>query len=189
MYNDDNAQQLTESFNRQYAATDDEFAPEIFRLKEQNNLAGYLDYADNMSLLFVIIFVFAMSVVLWNTGLLGGLRRYKEFGIRLALGEAKGHVYRTLIMEAIVIGIIGSVVGTIIGLAATWYMQTYGIDIGGMLSDASMMMPTVIKARLTPDLLYIGFIPGLFAMVFGNMLSGRAIYKRETANLFKELEV
>ncbi|NLO52107.1 MAG: ABC transporter permease [Bacteroidales bacterium] len=189
VYNDDKAQQLTESFNRQYAATDDEFAPEMFRLKEQNNLAGYLDYADNMSLLFVIIFVFAMSVVLWNTGLLGGLRRYKEFGIRLALGEAKGHVYRTLIMEAIVIGIIGSVVGTIIGLAATWYMQTYGIDIGGMLSDASMMMPTVIKARLTPDLLYIGFIPGLFAMVFGNMLSGRAIYKRETANLFKELEV
>ncbi|NCA87217.1 MAG: FtsX-like permease family protein, partial [Clostridia bacterium] len=91
--------------------------------------------------------------------------------------------------EAIVIGIIGSAAGTIIGLAATWYMQTYGIDIGGMLSDASMMMPTVIKARLTPDLLYIGFIPGLFAMVFGNMLSGRAIYKRETANLFKELEV
>lgn len=189
VYNDEKAQQLTENFNQQYAAIDDEFAPEMFRLKEQNNLAGYLDYADNMSLLFVIIFVFAMSVVLWNTGLLGGLRRYKEFGIRLALGEAKGHVYRTLLYEAIVIGIIGSMAGTIIGLAATWYMQTYGIDIGGMLSDASMMMPTVIKARLTPDLLYIGFIPGLFAMAFGNMLSGRAIYKRETANLFKELEV
>ena len=189
VYDDEKARQLTENFNQQYAATDDEFAPEMFRLKEQNNLAGYLDYADNMSLLFVIIFVFAMSVVLWNTGLLGGLRRYKEFGIRLALGEAKGHVYRTLLYEAIVIGIIGSVAGTIIGLAATWYMQTYGINIGGMLSDASMMMPTVIKARLTPDLLYIGFIPGLFAMVFGNMLSGRAIYKRETANLFKELEV
>lgn len=189
VYDDEKAQQLTENFNQQYAAIDDEFAPEMFRLKEQNNLAGYLDYADNMSLLFVIIFVFAMSVVLWNTGLLGGLRRYKEFGIRLALGEAKGHVYRTLLYEAIVIGIIGSMAGTIIGLAATWYMQTYGIDIGGMLSDASMMMPTVIKARLTPDLLYIGFIPGLFAMAFGNMLSGRAIYKRETANLFKELEV
>jgi putative ABC transport system permease protein len=189
VYDDEKAQELTEDFNRNYTATDDEFAPEMFRLKEQNNLAGYLDYADNMSLLFVIIFVFAMSVVLWNTGLLGGLRRYKEFGIRLALGEEKGHVYRTLIYEAVAIGIIGSVAGTIIGLAATWYMQTYGIDIGDMLNDASMMMPTVIKARLTPDLLYIGFIPGLFAMVFGNMLSGRAIYKRETANLFKELEV
>ncbi|NCA83937.1 MAG: hypothetical protein EOM83_00005, partial [Clostridia bacterium] len=62
VYNDEKARQLTENFNRQYAATDDEFAPEMFRLKEQNNLAGYLDYADNMSLLFVIIFVFAMSV-------------------------------------------------------------------------------------------------------------------------------
>mgnify|MGYP003672062703 FL=1 len=52
-----------------------------------------------------------------------------------------------------------------------------------------MMMPTVMRAKVTPNLYFIGFIPGVFAMVFGNMLSGIGIYKRETASLFKELEV
>lgn len=30
-----------------------------------------------------LLLIIAMSVVLWNTGLLGGLRRYSEFGVRL----------------------------------------------------------------------------------------------------------
>ena len=52
-----------------------------------------------------------------------------------------------------------------------------------------MIMPSVIRSKVTPSLFYIGFIPGLFAMVFGTALSGIGIYKRQTATLFKELEV
>jgi len=91
--------------------------------------------------------------------------------------------------EAVLVGILGSVVGTAIGLAGVFYLQVYGIDISGMLENATMMMPSVIRAKFTANLLYIGFIPGLIAMVLGNMLSGIGIYKRETATLFKELEV
>ncbi|HBY69073.1 MAG TPA: hypothetical protein DEG69_15795, partial [Flavobacteriaceae bacterium] len=135
------------------------------------------------------IFVLAMSIVLWNTGLLGGLRRYQEFGIRLALGESKGKIYRSRVLEAVLIGIIGSVLGTIIGIAITYYLQVVGIDISGYLNNSSMIMPTVLRSKITPSLFYIGFIPGVVAMVFGTMLAGIGIYKRETANLFNELEV
>jgi len=189
VYFDEKAKLVTETFNEQYAQTEDEFAPVMQRLKEQDNLAGYLDYVDVFSSLFVIIFVVVMSIVLWNTGLLGGLRRYQEFGIRLALGEAKSHIYRSLLSEAVLIGVLGSITGTLIGLAGTWYLQVHGIDISGLLSNSTMIMPSVIRARFTPELLYLGFIPGLIAMVLGNMLSGVGIYKRETARLFKELEV
>jgi len=41
---------------------------------------------------------------------------------------------------------------------------------------------------LTPPAFYIGFIPGLFSTVLGTMLSGIGIYRRQTAQLFKELE-
>jgi len=180
---------IAENFNAKYANSDDEFAPTMYTLKEQNNLGEYLDYTNSISSVFVFIFVIAMSVVLWNTGLLGGLRRYKEFGIRLALGEAKGTIYRRLIMEAVLIGAVGSAIGTVIGLAGAYYLQVYGIDISKYLENSSMLMPSVIRAKVTPELFYLGFIPGLLAMVFGNMLSGIGIYKRETASLFKELEV
>lgn len=189
VYLDEKAQKISQEFNAKYAGTTDEFAPEMYALKAQNDLGDYLDYVDVYSTIFVTIFVLAMSVVLWNTGLIGGLRRYQEFGIRLALGESKGHIYSSLVYEAILIGIIGSVVGTTIGLGFSYYMQVVGIDISGMLKNSTMLMPTVLRSKITPELFYIGFIPGLFAMVLGNLLSGIGIYKRETARLFKDLEV
>ena len=189
VYDDDKAHKISNTFNLKYANSTDEYAPVMQPLKAQNNLAGYLDYVDVFSVLFVGIFVFAMSIVLWNTGLLGGLRRYQEFGIRLALGESKGHIYRSLFYEAVLIGIIGSVIGSAIGVGATYYLQVVGIDIGEYLSNSTMMMPSIIRAKVTPSLFYIGFIPGLFAMVLGTLLSGIGIYKRETATLFKEMEV
>jgi putative ABC transport system permease protein len=189
VYDDDQAERMAQTFNAAYAHDQDEFAPIMQTLKQQNNLAGLIDYAESTSGLFVALFVLAMSVVLWNTGLLGGLRRYQEFGIRLALGESKGQIYGSLLLEAVLIGTIGSVLGTVVGLAGTFYLQTYGIDIGRYLDNATMMMPSVIRARVSPDLFVIGFIPGLFAMVLGNMLSGLAIYRRQTATLIKELEV
>lgn len=181
--------EMRDAFNAKYTADTDEFAPIMKTLGEQNTMGTYLALVDSVTGMFVFIFILIMSIVLWNTGLIGGLRRYQEFGIRLALGEQKGHIYKTMIYEALLIGVIGSVVGTALGITVTLLMQTYGIDISGMLKDATMMMPSVLKSKFTPQLLYIGFIPGVIAMVIGNMLAGIGIYKRETATLFKELEV
>jgi len=189
VYDQNETDKIAMSFNNTYKLNTDEFSPEMLTLREQNNLASLLDYADVMSAMFIFIFVLAMSIVLWNTGLLGGLRRYQEFGIRLALGEAKANIYWSMVLEAVLIGVIGSIVGTIIGLGFTYYMQVVGIDISSYLDNSSMIMPSILRAKVTPNLFYIGFIPGVLAMVFGTMLAGIGIYKRETANLFKELEV
>ena len=188
-YDQDKATALMKKFNASYEGDPDPYAPTMMTIREQEGMAELLDYSNLMGGIFVFIFVLAMSVVLWNTGLLGGLRRYKEFGIRLALGEEKSHIYKTLIYEALLIGVIGSVLGTIMGLGITYYIYVVGIDISGMMENASMMFPSVIRTAITPESFYIGFIPGLFSMVLGNALSGIGIYKRQTATLFKELEV
>lgn len=189
IYADKRAKTITDSFNAKYTNSPDEYAPIMMRLKDQNGMGTYLDLVNYFSGMFVFIFIIIMSIVLWNTGLIAGLRRYQEFGIRLALGEEKGHIYRTLLLEALLVGAIGSIVGSILGITATLLMQVYGIDISGMIDGGTMIMPTVMRAKFSYNLLYIGFIPGLLAMVLGNMLSGIAIYKRQTATLFKELEV
>ena len=135
-----------------------------------------------------LIFIIAMSLVLWNAGLLGGLRRYGEVGLRLAMGEEKGHVYRTMIYESVMIGIAGTVIGTSVGLFLAWLVQQYGINIAGLMKGASIMMPTEIRARITPVDYYIGFIPGVVSTLIGTLLSGIGIFRRQTAKLFKELE-
>jgi putative ABC transport system permease protein len=188
-YNDLKALSVKEKFNAQYSSVTDEFSPMMLRLVDQNDMGQYLMMSENVGSIMIIIFVLAMSVVLWNTGLLGGLRRYSEYGIRLALGEEKKHIYSTTILEAVLIGIIGSLVGTALGLGGAWYLQTYGLNLGSVTQNMGMMIPSVLRAKITPGLFYIGFFPGVIATVLGNALAGLAIYKRKTSRLFKELEV
>lgn len=190
-YDDKKAAAFAAEFNTKYESDPDEFAPTMLALREQNDLATILDYVDIIGGIFVGIFVFAMSIVLWNTGLLGGLRRYKEFGIRLALGESKGHIYKTQLYESILIGLVGSVLGTVLGLGLAYYLQEVGLDFSELTKNASggMMLPSVYKANIQSNAFYLGFIPGLFSMVLGTALSGIGIFKRNTAQLFKELEV
>jgi len=175
-------------FNSKFSDPDDEFSPVMAMLTEQSDLASYLEMVDAMSFIMVFVFVLAMSIVLWNTGLIGGLRRYGAVGIRLAIGEEKGHIYRSMIYESILIGILGSAFGTIIGLGFSYWIQEVGIDISGMTQGATMMMPASFHAKIVPQAYFIGFIPGLIASSVGTMLSGIGIYKRNTAVLFKELE-
>ena len=120
--------------------------------------------------------------------MLGGLRRYGEMGLRLAIGEYKGNVYRSLIYESVIIGFIGSVIGTIIGLGAAFYLQEVGLDFSDLMQNATIMWTAVYRAQITPAAYYVGFIPGVISTVIGTMLSGIGIYRRKTAQLFKELE-
>ncbi|MFA5817606.1 MAG: FtsX-like permease family protein, partial [Bacteroidales bacterium] len=166
----------------------DPYSPVMVSLRDQNGLSSMVDYMDLVSAIVISIFVMAMSLVLWNAGLLGGLRRYGEVGVRLAMGESKGHVYRSLISESILIGLVGSLIGSAIGLSLSFWIQKHGIDVSGLLQNASMMLPAVFRTEITLPAFYVGFVPGLFATVIGTSLAGIGIYKRKTAQLFKELE-
>lgn len=182
------AQNLSGSFNQKQTKTQDKFSLLMLPLSDMNGMQFFVAYAQQMQYLIVLVFVMAMSLVLWNAGLLGGLRRYGEFGLRLAIGENKHELYRSLMGEAVMIGLLGSIIGVAFGLLFSWLMQKYGLDIGDMLKDSTIMMPTVMRARITSTTYYIGFLPGILSTLIGAMLSGIGIYKRQTASLFKELE-
>jgi putative ABC transport system permease protein len=68
-------------------------------------------------------------------------------------------------------------------------MQQKGLDFSGAMQNATMLLPGIFRSRITPEAWYIGFIPGIIATVLGTMLSGIGIYKRQTARLFKELQL
>jgi putative ABC transport system permease protein len=163
----------------------------MMALRDVNQMGTLVDYMSAASGLIVGVFLVISMIVLWNMGLMNGLRRYGEIGMRLAMGESKGQVYRSMIMESIVIGFIGTIIGTAMGLGLTYYMQEVGLDYSDAmesLGSTEIIMSNVFYAQVTPELYYIGFMPGVLATVLGTMLAGRAIYKREMAQLFKELE-
>jgi putative ABC transport system permease protein len=188
VFRKERAEETARSFNALYSGEEDDFAPTMIILTDQSGLGAYLNLLGSVQSIIILIFLLPMSLVLWNAGLLGSLRRYGEMGVRLAIGEDKGHVYRTLLVESLMVGVLGTVTGTALGLALSYYIQAKGIDITALVKNASILMPSVIYAKVTPVSYFIGFIPGLAATFIGTAISGREIYKRQTAHLFKELE-
>jgi putative ABC transport system permease protein len=188
IYQDQIAKTIVAAFNAQFIAMKNDFTPIMLTLKEQNGLGEYLDTVDTWMFILLAIFVGTMSIVLWNTGLMSGIRRYGEIGVRLAIGESKGHVYWTLMYEAVLVGMIGSVLGTTIGLGISYYFQEVGLDFSAIFKGATMVISSIIRAQVTPDVFFIGFIPGLLATTVGAMMAGIGIFRRQTSQLFKELE-
>lgn len=187
-YDGEEAERIKAAFNAKHASDTGEFTPVMLQLTEQNFMYQTIALLDSIMVIMLALLIIALSIVLWNTGVLGGIRRYNEFGIRLAMGEEKKHIYRTLLGESLLIGVIGSTIGTALGIALTLYLQENGFDYSAAMENVNMMIDPVIRSRFTPSLYYIGFIPGVISMLIGTALAGIAIYKRNTAMLFKELD-
>lgn len=188
LYDHEKAREIAYRFNTKYSDPEDEFSPVMGTLLDQSGMEDYMNMVDQFGSVIIIIFIAVMSMVLWNAGLMGNLRRYGEIGVRLAIGEDKGHLYRTLITESLIIGFIGSVLGTILGLAFSYYLQAKGINIAFMMKNSTMMMSDTFRADVDVMSYFIGFIPGLAATFLGSLVSGLGIYKRKTSQLMKELE-
>jgi len=184
----DEAERAAAAFNLTHGGDAGEFAPQMVSLHEQSGLAQMLDWATQVYSLMLVCFILVMSIVLWNAGLMSSLRRYGEFGIRLALGEDHGRLYRSLIAEGVIVGFLGSVVGTALGLGVSYYLQYKGFNLGSMLKNASIIVTDVLRARVTAESYVIGFVPGLAATFLGKAVSGIGIYKRQTSRLAKEFE-
>lgn len=187
-YDNSRAVALADEFNASNSKKDDKFSLAMSPMSGVGGMDFMIAYSENAQSIIILIFVFAMSIVLWNAGLVGGLRRYGEFGLRLAIGESKGEIYRSLVGEALLVGVVGSIIGVTVGLILSWLMQKYGIDTRGMMQNSNMMMLAVFRSQINFTTYYIGFIPGILSTVIGALLAGIGIYKRQTANLFKELE-
>jgi len=179
---------MAAEFNARHGDPDDELSLHMSHLRSDEGLATLLDLAGVVTGALIGLFVAVMSIVLWNAGLMGSLRRYGEFGVRLAVGEKYGHIYGSLLMEAIAIGLLGSLLGTALGLGISHYLQVHGLSIAPFLKNASLLISDVLRARVTPGSYLIGFVPGLMATILGAAISGMGIYRRQTSQLAKEFE-
>ena len=109
----------------------------MIALRDASQLASMVDFSNVAMGVMAGIFLVIVTIVLWNMGLMNGLRRYGEFGLRLAIGESKSQVYRSMIIEALLIGFVGTLLGTILGVSLTYYVQENGIDYSEAINQMS----------------------------------------------------
>ncbi len=182
------AARISKDFNARYSDPEDEFSPQMLSMLEQGNI-GYLMQVFGLGMLWMSLgFIFVLGIVLWNSGLISGIRRYGEFGLRLAIGESKRQVYFSLLVEALFTGVVGSLLGVLLGTAVSLYFNRYGMDMSLYNQSGNVLTENMLYAKLNPITLLWSFIPGVLSTLVGAALAGAAIFKRQTSQLFKELE-
>lgn len=86
---------------------------------------------------FGLIALLAASFGIVNTLLMSVQERTREIGLMKALGMSSGKVFGLFSMEAVVIGILGSVIGVVLGLGAGLIGNAWLTGEGGPLSEVA----------------------------------------------------
>ncbi|UCD11902.1 MAG: ABC transporter permease [Nitrospinaceae bacterium] len=168
-----------------WAGDDD---PMVLSILDQRNFSSLVRTFETVKKIVVGIFLFLMTLVLWNAGLLNGIHRYGEMGLRLALGETHRALVFRLGVEAFMIGVLGSLAGCLIGGVIVYYLQEVGINMGDAFAKTGLMLSDVVRGRLSLQGFIMGIVPGMTASVLGSLIASLAVFKRSEATLFRELE-
>ncbi len=188
-YLPERAAALAKHYNLEHHSGETPFGPRMLTLEEQNDLESLLKTVEATGAATTWVFVLVLGVLLLNAGLMGGVRRYGELGLRLALGESKRHLYLSLVAESLVVGLTGCTLGLALGLPFALYLQNHGLDLQGMITgQTAMLISDTIRAEVSLKTLAAGLLPGLLAPLLGSSLAGLVIFGRDTSQLFKELE-
>lgn len=117
------------------------------------------------------IIVFMGGIGLLNTLMMSVLERRAEIGIFMALGLTPFKVAAIFLMEGIIFGIIGSIVGVGLALIGSIPLVTRGIVVS---TDAISKLPFPIsatfKGAITSEAIIIGLLVGILATVVGALL-------------------
>jgi putative ABC transport system permease protein len=81
-------------------------------------------------IVFFIVLLIVIAGVL-NTILMSVVERTREFGIMRSLGTKRWQIFATVVSESIMLGLVGIVIGTMVGVALVLYFGHVGIDVFG----------------------------------------------------------
>lgn len=116
-------------------------------------LSDMLAMADVALWVFAGIFFVTAGLGVLNTMLMATHERVREFGLVKALGAAPARIVRDVALEALLLAVVGTTLGTVLGAGVAHGLERHGIDtsaLAGDLSFAGVAFDPVWRAALEP---------------------------------------
>ena len=107
------------------------------------------------SMIYLGIIMLALIFGIINTMLMAVLERYRELGMLMAIGMNKSRVFIMIMLETLLLSLIGTPIGALLGVLTAWYFGTYGMDLSSY-SDALKQfgLNPVIYFKMPPSLFW-----------------------------------
>jgi putative ABC transport system permease protein len=112
------------------------------QVKEDKKDLGFLSVLKYALLAFAGVAIFVGAFVIANTLGITIAQRMREFATLRTLGASRRQVLRSVVLEAFVIGVLGSLVGLFLGLALAKVLNRLFIAIGINLPQGSTVFAT-----------------------------------------------
>jgi putative ABC transport system permease protein len=129
--------------------------------QDKKQVGSFIKFIRYALLAFAGVALFVGAFVIANTLSITIAQRMREFATLRTLGASRRQVLRAVIVEAFVIGLLGSIVGLFLGLALAKLLNTLLVTFGIDLPQAG----TVFKTRTVVVALVVGTLVTLIASI------------------------
>lgn len=93
-----------------------------------------LDYASSQFIFIILLLIVTIGVI--NTLLMSVMERFREFGVILAVGASAVRLRLLVFVEALLLGVVAMLFGSLFGSLLTWYLQAVGIDLRDFMEES-----------------------------------------------------
>jgi putative ABC transport system permease protein len=129
---------------------------------QANDIQGGLSFLNTLLLAFAGIALFVGAFIIFNTFSITVAQRTTEFGLLRTMGASRGQILRSVVLEALIIGLGASIVGLFAGILTakgiTALFKAFSIDLPSQ--------GTVLLARTVIVSLLVGTIVTVIAGLF-----------------------
>ena len=125
---------------------------------------------SQVSFVFIVIILLALSFGIVNTMLMAVLERTREIGMLLALGMNRAKVFALITFETFFLVMLGCPIGMFIGWATVQYLSVHGLDLAAM-TPKSTMASYGFSSVLYPNLPLTKYIVIIFLVIVTALLS------------------
>ena len=158
-----------------------------FEVKQWNELTDFYDktvtlYDRQFGVLRLIILIMVLLGVA-NSVNMGVFERVGEFGTMMALGNRRLDVFRLVMLENVIIGLIGSAAGLLMGVLLAWSISALGIP---MPPPPSSEVGYMAQIRVVPKELVLAFVVGFVATVTAAVLPARRVARIPVAEALRQ---
>lgn len=134
---------------------------------EKGFLKDMLPMMDLTKAILIGLFGMIAAFSIVNTMLMAVLERTNEIGVMTAFGMKRLSVLQIFLFEAVVIGIIGGVLGLAVGGYFGYYLETTGLNIGKVVENFPIPMRQTIYGDLRLSHMVSAFIIGICLSLAG----------------------
>jgi ABC-type lipoprotein release transport system permease subunit len=152
------------------AALETELDPSEYEVltwkKMAPDLVGMKRLWEGMLYLFAGVIYIAMVFGVTNTMLIAISERTRELGVLLALGTRPGRLFRQILLETVLMGLVSVGIGGALSLGLIWWLALQGLDLGWFVHGLEFMgLSRIIYPALTSMNLLISGLSALIAAV------------------------